>query len=300
MSQNQLGRTAVVFTVVFWSIGNLIVRGTELTGPQIAFWRYLFAAVLYAIGHAAFVGPLTWNDFRTAAPMGVVLAIEIVFFFIAIKQTTVANVTVIGALTPLLLFGVAARRFKERVSVRVVGATLLALAGVVAVVFGSSTGARWSPAGDALAVGALIFFAAYFALGKVARETLSGITLQTHSLIAGVPVLAVVLLVDSRGLPAPSGGQWWFVFGLIVFPSTGHLLLNWAHAHVSLTLVSLMTLGVPVLSILGAAVLFSESLVFIQGVGILVVLAVLCFAIIETSRLNRETRDATPKAARQT
>ena len=300
MSQNQLGRTAVVFTVVFWSIGNLIVRGTELTGPQIAFWRYLFAAVLYAIGHAAFVGPLTWSDFRTAAPMGVVLAIEIVFFFIAIKQTTVANVTVIGALTPLLLFGVAARRFKERVSVRVVGATLLALAGVVAVVFGSSTGARWSPAGDALAVGALIFFAAYFALGKVARETLSGITLQTHSLIAGVPVLAVVLLVDSRGLPAPSGGQWWFVFGLIVFPSTGHLLLNWAHAHVSLTLVSLMTLGVPVLSILGAAVLFSESLVFIQGVGILVVLAVLCFAIIETSRLNRETRDATPKAARQT
>lgn len=289
MSQNQLGRAAVVVTVVFWSIGNLIVRGTELTGPQIAFWRYLFAAVLYAIGHAAFVGPLTWSDFRTAAPMGVVLAIEIVFFFIAIKQTTVANVTVIGALTPLLLFGVAARRFKERVSVRVVGATLLALAGVVAVVFGSSTGARWSPAGDALAVGALIFFAAYFALGKVARETLSGITLQTHSLIAGVPVLAVVLLVDSRGLPAPTGGQWWFVFGLIVFPGTGHLLLNWAHAHVSLTLVSLMTLGVPVLSILGAAVLFSESLVFIQGVGILVVLAVLCFAIIETSRLNRAT-----------
>ena len=139
MSQNQLGRAAVVVTVVFWSIGNLIVRGTELTGPQIAFWRYLFAAVLYAIGHAAFVGPLTWSDFRTAAPMGVVLAIEIVFFFIAIKQTTVANVTVIGALTPLLLFGVAARRFKERVSVRVVGATLLALAGVVAVVFGSST-----------------------------------------------------------------------------------------------------------------------------------------------------------------
>ncbi len=283
---NQLGKVAVVTTIIFWSIGNLIVRGTELTGPQIAFWRYLIAATLYAIGHTIFVGPLRWKDFRVAAPMGMVLAVEIALFFIAIKQTTVANVTVIGSLTPLLLFGVAAKRFDERVSPQVLGATVLALFGVAAVVFGSTTSGGWSPTGDALAVGALIFFAAYFALGKAARETISGITLQTHSLISGVPVLGLLFFVDSGGFPVPPGNQWWYVFGLIAFPSTGHFLLNWAHEHVSLTLVSLMTLGVPVLSVLGAAVLYDESLVTLQVVGIVVVLAVLSFAIIETSRLD--------------
>lgn len=288
MSMARLGKIAVVVTIVFWSIGNMIVRGTDLTGPQIAFWRYLIAAVLYAVGHTIFVGPLRWKDFVTAAPVGIVLAIEVALFFVAIQSTTVANVTVIAALTPLLLFGVAARRFAEQVSGRVIAAAIVALLGVAAVVFGSADGATWSPTGDALAVAALLFFAAYFALGKIARETLSGLTLQTHSLLAGVPVLAIVLAVDSRGLPVPDGGQWWYVFGLIAFPSTGHFLIGWAHAHVSLTLVSLMTLGVPVLSILGAAILYDETLVAVQVIGVVVVLVVLGFAIVETSAIERK------------
>ncbi len=273
-------------TVIFWSIGNLIVRGTELSGPQIAFWRYLAAAVLYGIAHRVFAGPIRMADFRVAAPMGVVLAIEIVLFFAAIKSTTVANATVIGSLTPLLLFGVSARRFGERQSKLVIAAALVAVLGVAAVVFGSSGGATWSLRGDGLAVAALLFFAAYFVLGKTARQSLSGFTLQTHSLIAGVPVLAVALLLDSGGLPVPSGSQWWYVAGLVAFPGTGHLLLAWAHAHVELTLVSLMTLGVPVLSIIGAALWFDEALVGVQIVGIVVVLAVLGFAIVETSRIS--------------
>ncbi|MFT7476115.1 MAG: drug/metabolite transporter (DMT)-like permease, partial [Verrucomicrobiales bacterium] len=272
--------------VVLWSTGNMIVRGTDLTGPQIAFWRYLISAVLYAVAYRRFVGPLFWADFKIAAPVGVILAIEVAVFFVAIKSTTVANVTVIGSLSPLLLFGVAARRFNERISLRVIAAAALALGGVVAVVFGSAEGATWSLKGDALAVLALLFFAAYFVVGKVARESLSGLALQAHSLIAGVPVLALTLLIDSGGMPVPAGGQWWFVIGLVIFPTTGHFLVNWAHAHVSLTLVSLMTLGVPVLSILAAAVLYDETIVGMQVAGIVVVLIVLSLAIVETSRLD--------------
>lgn len=287
MSMARLGRLAVATAVVFWSVGNLIVRGTDLTGPQVAFWRYLFAACLYAIGHRAFIGPLRWADFKTAGPTGAILAVEIALFFVAIKTTTVANVTVIGALTPLLLFGVAARRFQESVSVRVVVLTALAVCGVAAVVLGSTSGTTWSWTGDLLAVGALVFFAAYFVAGKVARESLASVTLQTHSLIAGVPVLAVFLFLETGGLPAPSGAQWWYVVGLIAFPSTGHFLIGWAHAHVSLILVSLMTLVVPVLSIIGAAALYDEPVGALQVGGIAVVLVVLSFAIVETARLNR-------------
>ncbi len=286
MNTARLGKLAVLTAVTFWSLGNMIVRGTELTGPQIAFWRYLIAAIGYAIGHSLFVAPLRWADFKVAAPVGVALALEIAAFFVAIQDTTVANVTVIGALTPLLLFGVAARRFNERISFRLIASTALALVGVGAVVFGAAGNPEWNPVGDTLAVVALVFFAAYFAFGKVARETVSGITLQTHSLVAGLPVLFVVLLIDSGGVPVPGGTQWWYVLGLVALPSTGHFLIGWAHEHVSLTLLSLMTLGVPVLSVLGARVFFGETLSITQITGIAVVLAVLVFAIVETSRIS--------------
>ena len=49
-----------------------------------------------------------------------------------------------------------------------------------------------------------------------------------------------------------------------------------------------MTLGVPVLSILGAAVFFDETLVALQVAGITLVLIVLSWAIVQTNRIRPE------------
>ena len=288
---NRIGKFAVALTVIFWSIGNLIVRSSTLTGPQVAFWRYVIAACLYSLYHVARVGPLRWSDTVKAAPTAIAISLEIVAFFIAIKQTTVANATVIGSLMPLLLFGVAMRRFSERVPLSVIAATLLSLVGVITVVFGSPTGAELNLAGDAFAVVALLLFAAYFTFAKIARETMASFTLQTHSLLIGIPIILAVTLIDSGELVIPAGDQWWPVFGLIAFPTTGHLLINWAHGHVSLTLSSLMTLGVPVLSIGGAAIFFGESISLVQGLGILVVLLVLSWAIVQTNKIRPEENE---------
>jgi len=285
---NRIGRATVAVSVVFWSIGNLIVRDSALSGPQIAFWRYLLAAIGYAVVHRAVVGPLRWADMKQAAPTAIAISLEVVVFFVAIKETSVANVTVIGALMPVILFGVATRRFSEQIPLGVIVATVLSLFGVVAVVFGATDGAELRVAGDLLAVLALLLFAAYFVFAKVARESMSAFTLQTHSLIIGVPILFVVTVVDSGGLVQPVDREWLHVFGLIAFPTTGHLLINWAHGHVSLTLTSLMTLGVPVLSILGARVFFDETLSVVQTAGIALVLLVLSWAIIQTNRIRPE------------
>ncbi len=285
---NRLGKIAVATTVVFWSFGNLIVRDTSLTGPQIAFWRYLLAAGAYSVAHLAIVGPIRMADARRAAPTALAITAEIIVFFIALKETTVANATVIGALMPLLLFGVATRRFSERIPLEVILATVIALGGVAAVVFGSSDAAAWSPLGDALAVVALLLFAAYFVFAKTARNSMPSFTLQTHTLLLGIPLLLVVTVIDSGGLYAPVGDEWLSVLGLILFPTTGHLLINWAHAHVSLTLTSLMTLGVPALSALGAAMFFDERLGAVQVVGMAIVLVVLGWSIVQTNRIRPE------------
>jgi drug/metabolite transporter (DMT)-like permease len=272
--------------VAFWSIGNLVVRDSSLTGPQIAFWRYLVAAAIYTGVHIRMIGPLRWNDFKKSAPTGIVIAAEIVAFFVAINHTTIANATVIGNMVPLLLFAVAARRFGESVPTQVVVATVAALGGVAAVVYGGPQDIGWNLKGDGLAVVAVFLFAGYFWLAKEARRTLHVFTLQTHSLIAGIPLLGLIFVVESKGLPVPSGQQWWSVVALVGIPGTGHLLMNWAHAHVSLTLASVLTLGVPVLSVVGAYFLFGEKLVWLQVAGLAVVLVVLAYAINETTQLQ--------------
>lgn len=272
--------------VVFFGLGNAIVVDTTLTGPQIAFWRYLVAAGIYSIIHLFTVGPLRWADLKVAAATGVALSLEIAFFFMSLKNTTVANTTLIGTMTPLVLFVVAARRFGEKVSRKVIAATAVAFLGVAAVVLGSSGSDDWSFYGDLLAAIALLLYALYFALGKVARQSLGGLTLQTHILLVGTPVLLAISLLQSGELVVPQGTEWRSVLGLVALPTTGHFLINWAHRYVTLTLTSLLTLGVPVVSVLAAVVFLGDSIGGLQLAGAAVVLMVLAYAIVETSRID--------------
>ena len=270
--------------IATWAIGNLIVRDTELEAPRLALWRYVIAAGLYTGWHLWRVGPLGWTGARIAAPAAVAITVEIALFFTAIQRTTVANVTVIGSLTPLLLVGVAVRRFGERVPAAIIVAAAVGLAGVAAVVWGSTGAVSWSAGGDALAVAALLFFAAYFVLGKEARRLLPAVSLQTYTMLIGIPVLVVVSAVTGNSLAPPSTDQWIYPIGLVALPTTGHLLVNWAHQHVTLTFTSLMTLAVPVLSAMGAWMVFDERLTGIQIVGMAAVLAVLAFVVVEGER----------------
>lgn len=278
------GRVAVIIGVMCWSLGNLIVRDTPLDGPQAALWRYVIGAVLYGVVYRLSTGPLRLSHALVAAPAAVAIAIEIALFFTAIQRTTVANVTVIAALLPLLLMGVAVRRYRETVPPSIVMATVIGVGGVAAVVLGSSDSLRWSASGDLLAVGALVFFAAYFLTAKEARAELSTFALQTYSMIIGIPVLVVSCVVLGADLSPPSGSAWLHPIGLVAVPSTGHLLVNWAHRHVTLTFTSLMTLAVPVLSAGGAWLAFGERLNAVQVGGMAVTMMVLAIVIVEGQR----------------
>lgn len=278
------GRVAVMVGVTTWAVGNLIVRDTELDGPRLALWRYVIAAVLYTNWHLWRVGPLRLTQARLAAPAAIAITLEIALFFTAIQRTTVANVTVIGSLVPLLLAGIAVRRYGERIPPTVVVGAAIGLAGVAAVVYGSTAAVGWSLGGDALAFAALMFFAAYFVLGKEARKSLGAVTLQTYTMLIGVPVLVVVCLLTTGTVAPPPADQWVYPFGLVALPTTGHLLVNWAHQHVTLTFTSLMTLAVPVLSAAGAWMAFQEALTIMQVAGMAVVLVVLALVVVEGER----------------
>ena len=66
--------------------------------------------------------------------------------------------------------------------------------------------------------------------------------------------------------------------------------MNWSHPRLKLSLTSILTLLVPILSTIGAALLLDEPVGALQVVGIIVVLAALTLAIRRNARLREFQR----------
>ena len=58
-----------------------------------------------------------------------------------------------------------------------------------------------------------------------------------------------------------------WLIGLFLVPGTGHLMMNWAHGRVKLSMTSMLTLLLPVASAIGAAIFLGESIAALQVSG---------------------------------
>lgn len=280
------GLAGAVLGVTCWAAGNVMVVEAPMSGLQIAFWRILLGAAVYTAAVYVSGRRLSRAMLRVVAPAGVVISIEIAVFFVAIRETEVANATVISNLTPIVLLAIAARSFGERVTGLLVAVTAVSLVGVVLVVFGSTQHTSWSPLGDSLSFVAMLFFAAYFVLAKRGRETVPILEFQACLWIAGAMVLFPVSVVDAGGVAWPSGTQWIWLVALLAVPGTGHLLVNWSHNHVRLVITAMLTLAIPVMSTIGAVLFLDQAVNAVQVVGMVITLAALSLVVRREAELR--------------
>jgi hypothetical protein len=94
LQATRLGVLAVITPVVGWSFANTIVRIAHVPALMFAFYRLWLGALAMVVLLAATRRRLTWTMVKSAATGGLLLALNIVFFFSAIKQTKVAIVAV--------------------------------------------------------------------------------------------------------------------------------------------------------------------------------------------------------------
>lgn len=269
------GLTAVSGAVTLMGIGSVVAKASGIAGPVLAFHRAWLAALLYVGMYLALGNRITRAGLRAAAPGGIVFGLQLAFFFSSIRLTTVANATMLVALQPVAVLLFFSRRFGEPVRRSEVALSVVALVGVGLVVFGSSASPSWSPAGDLLGVGALATWTLYFVASKQARRSLGAVEYQGLSLVFSALVMVPVAVIFS-GTVDPGPGRWWWIPAMVAIPGTGHLLMNWAHPRVALSLVSEMTLLSPVVSVaLAAVVLDGETVNAVQVGGMVVVLAAL-------------------------
>lgn len=261
-----------------WGASSVIAKALEMDGLAIVAYRFGLASTVFLIYLGATGQMLSVAKMRQTMPAGVALAVDVALFFSAVKLTTVANATVIGALQPVLMLVLARRLLGEAISRVQVFWSLVAVGGAVFLVFGSSGLPGWSLKGDLLAVGALGAWTIYIFLAKTTQtdDDLTAVEF-TASVAIYTSILTLPLaLLFGQDLSWPSTESWILLtamaFGSGLF---AHLLMNWSLARIPVSVGSAMTLLIPISATLLAWAFVDEELTWVQVIGIAVTLLAL-------------------------
>jgi drug/metabolite transporter (DMT)-like permease len=292
---------AVVVAVVAWAIGPIFVSSLTISLPTIVLYRQLmWLPMLFTLAHLAGDG-FTRHHLSVAWKPGIFFSVSAALGFGSFQQTTIANATLIGSLTPAVLLFLAPKILGEKITTQRVVYSLVSFVGVVAVVVGADSGgasSEHSLVGDAMALGNMLIWTVYFVAAKRARDE----GMNTWSFLTGVCLTNVVLavpwaLLTSDDLGAVTPRDWFFLLLMMLIPgTTGHYLMTWAQRYLDTTVSSLITLGGPVISTALAFVFLGQGVAIVQVLGGVVVLLGLGGVILTTNSV-RTTRNDTVGSA---
>jgi drug/metabolite transporter (DMT)-like permease len=274
------GLVAVIVGAVAWGCTGIFVKEIRLAALPLTFWRLWLGVVLLAAFLVVRRRPLSLAVMSRCVLPGLFLAGDMGLFFSALKLTTVAVATVIGALQPALVLVVAGRMFGERVGWRVVIWTVVSIAGIAAVAVGPGIPHGAHLTGDALAVGSLLAFTGYWLVSK----RVIGVSADSERYTFGVMLVAAaamtpIALLSGQHLVPVHPADWFWLGLLAVVPGAGHLLFNFAHRFVDVSVSSVVSAGNPIVASLLALLVLGEPLDAIQiAGGIVAVLAIAAVA----------------------
>ena len=274
---SEYGLLAGSIAVFVWGLGPLFVRAMGVSTPTIVAYRLIIAVPVMHFMAWLFGGRVTRRLMRVALVPGALFGMSLITGFASVNHTSVSNSTLISNLMPVAVVILAKFVFDEQVRMRQFVAVGVALAGILIVVFGagSSGDAAWS--GDFLAVVNVVIFTAFFLRMKNLRD--DGI--HSWSLLAAVTTVAALVavppcLIASNDLGSMTPRSWLFLLAMVLLPGVvGHGLMTWASGHLPVTVSSLLTLGSPVVSAVGAWLWLNQSMNEWQCVGSVIVLGAL-------------------------
>ncbi len=271
--RDQLPITAAAIAILVWSIGPLLVRGVGTSFPTVVFYRLATAtpvmvAMAYLTGGRVSVALLK----RTWRP-GVLFVVCLMTSFASFVYTSIANATLIGALTPALVLLVSGRVANEDHTRLQVICAVVGLVGIAIVVLGAGATSGASLKGDLFAVANLVLWTAYlFEVKKVRGEGVHAGAYIATVFIWSLVIAAPWVLLVSDDLGAVHGTDWFLFAAMVVGPGLlGHGLMTWAQREVDVNVVALLGLASPVLSTVLAWWVYGQRLSTVQVLGATIV-----------------------------
>ncbi|MBJ28160.1 MAG: EamA family transporter [Chloroflexi bacterium] len=240
----------------------ILIRMADANPIVIAAYRMLVAfVVVIAVSRLkgqSFDTRVGIKDWILLLVSGLFLASHFALWITSLQMTSIANSVFLVTTTPL--FVLVGAHFKgDRATWAVAFAVLVTIAGGVVLGIGDPSNGGNSIRGDLLAVAGAIAMAGNLLIGRHLRPRIDLTSYITIVYLTAFLVLILCVLITRApflGLPIETYG-WIFLAGLIP-QAVGHTTLNWALAHVSATVVALVTRIEPVIAILLASIFLNE------------------------------------------
>ena len=281
-TQPGLGRSAAIGAVCLLAFGPVIVKKVEIAVTAFVFWRLLFSAIPLAVFLFASRRRIAWADVRHAVLGGFVFGLNLMVGVHSLRRTSALHHMVIMSFQPLAVLLVSIKFFGERPQLPVYLYSLAAFGGVALTLTAADASGVASFSGNIFSVVAMLLFTLYFASSKKARESLDSLTYQLLLVLVALATVFPFMLVSEKGIPVPSGNDWFLVVAMALIPGTGHLLTNFAHGHIPLSFVGLMNLGFTAVAPLYTWWLIGEGIGGVQAIGTGIVITSLAMIVSKT------------------
>jgi len=271
---NDVAVPAVLLAVVAWGLGPLMVRGMSVDGTTVALYRMWLGTPVMFVAARVWGQPMTLAVLKKCVVPGVFFGLSMMFGFQAARTTSIAAATLISHLTPALMVLGLGRLLGERTELRRLPFAFVSLFGLVLVVLVGSNSDGASLKGDFYALVNVACWTVYFIILKRTRDAgIDGWTFLSGVFLVGSIVITPWCLVASDDLASVNAKDYLLLAGMILGPGlVGHGLVTWASRHLDATVTSLLTLLGPVVSVVGAWLIYDQSLGWNKVIGAAMVL----------------------------
>src|SRR4051794_9195007 len=160
-----LGVLAGIGLVLAFSMSSTLAKKAESPGVLIAFWRMIVVSIVWTLLLWATGRRVRMSDVRQVFIPGIFFGLNLAVFFTGVTHNSVANAALIGSLAPFLIVPLGAWLFREYIDPRALVFAVVAVGGLVLVLFNAP------PLGDASLEGNV--------LGAIAMLLLVGYVVST-------------------------------------------------------------------------------------------------------------------------
>ena len=222
MEKNKLGYLYIILAMITWGSIGLIVRFINLPAQLIVFYRVLFAFIFLLLlvtrSQELSLDKLLQHKILLLTTGGA-LTVNWIFFFKAVKTTTIANATLSYYTAPIIATILSIFFLKENLTKDNLLALVLSFAGIVII----SDINQLSLTGiEGIGYGLLAAF--FYALFMVLNKFFSEVSARVLTLgQTGVAILILLPLIYNH--PLPQGQEWFWLLVLGIIHTAGALVL---------------------------------------------------------------------------
>lgn len=260
---------------------SVLVKLTDMSPINLGFYRIILALPIFwfmaNIRSNVFKIPLKDIFFMMLA--GIFFAFDLLFFNIALRHTSVANVNLFGSLACFILMPIGIFFFKERFRKSLLIGAIIAFFGIFMLVGGKGELSVATPFGDFMAFLSVVFYSSFLSVIYSLRKRYGTLEIMFFACI-GSSIMLLILALFLEGFEVPKDIK---DFGIIVAISLcgqviGQGFFNYIVGKVNTQTYSLTLLFSPIIAALMGFFILNERLGILEVCGICIILIGVYFA----------------------